>query len=73
MTEFRHIADLRSLRAAIARSPIVVRFCQAPAAARDFADWCETASPDIDAVILAWLRSHVPLRAPRLFPDWIFP
>ena len=47
-------SDLESLRAAIARSPIVVR--AAPAAA----DWATIRqSPDVDAFILAWIASHV--------------
>ena len=58
MTEFNHTADLQSLLATIAASPIVV---STPAAARDFADWCERQQPaDIDTVILGWLRSHAP-------------
>jgi hypothetical protein len=57
MTEFSDQADLPSLLAAVATSPIVVPAPQA----RDFADWCRLQQPaDIDAVILAWLRSHVP-------------
>ena len=55
MTEFNHTADLQSLLAAIAASPIVV------STPRDFADWCECQQPaDIDTVILGWLRSHAP-------------
>jgi hypothetical protein len=57
MTEFDHTADLQSLLATIAASPIVV-----PAAeARDFADWCRLQQPaDIDFVILDWLHSQAP-------------
>jgi hypothetical protein len=60
MTQFDHTADLPSLLATIAASPIVV-----PAAkARDFADWCRLQQPaDIDLVILGWLRSQA--RQPR--------
>jgi hypothetical protein len=57
MTEINHIADLQSLLAAIAVSPIVVSV----PTPRDFADWCKLQQPaDIDTVILGWLRSHVP-------------
>lgn len=57
MTDFTHTADLQSLLAAIAASPIVV-----PAVhVRDFADWCQLQQPaDIDTVILGWLRSQAP-------------
>jgi hypothetical protein len=55
MTEFSHNADLQSLRAAIAASPIVVCVPKA----RDFAEWCKLQAPaDIDTVILGWLRSQ---------------
>jgi hypothetical protein len=55
MTQFDHTADLQSLLATIAASPIVV---QTPKA-RDFADWCRLQQPaDIDLVILGWLRSQ---------------
>jgi hypothetical protein len=51
------VADLESLRAAIARSPIVVR---SAAFARPVADWATIRqSPDVDAFILAWIASHV--------------
>ena len=57
MTEFNHNAELQSLQAAIAASPIVVPTWKA----RDFADWCRHQQPaDIDTVILGWLRSHAP-------------
>jgi inactivated superfamily I helicase len=55
MPEFNHNADLQSLLAAIAASQIVVPGLNA----RDFADWCQHQQPDIDTVILGWLRSHV--------------
>jgi hypothetical protein len=50
-------ADLESLRAAIARSPIRLR----PAAVvAPVADWATIRqSPDVDAFILAWIASHV--------------
>jgi hypothetical protein len=55
MTTFNHTADLQSLRAAIAASPIVVPALNA----RDFADWCRLQQPaDIDTVILSWLRAQ---------------
>ncbi len=55
MTQFDHTADLQSLLATIAASPIVV---PAPKA-RDFADWCRLQQPaDTDLVILGWLRSQ---------------
>ena len=57
MTDFNHFADLQSLRAAIAASPIV--FVAAPKT-RDFAEWCRRQPADIDTVILDWLRSHAP-------------
>ena len=51
-------ADLESLRAAIASSPIVLRSA-APVAA----DWATIRqSPDVDAFILAWIASHVRAR-----------
>lgn len=55
MKKFQQKADLPSLVATIAASPIVV---SAPKA-RDFADWCVLQAPaDIDTVILDWLRSQ---------------
>jgi hypothetical protein len=57
MTDFNRKADLPSLRAAIAASPILV---VAAPPAPDFAAWCESQSADIDTVILGWLRSHAP-------------
>jgi hypothetical protein len=57
MTDFTHTADLQSLLAAIAASPIVVRVSEP----RDFHDWCEQQQrPDIDTAILDWLRSQRP-------------
>ena len=56
-------ADLGSLLAAIAGSPIVVAPVSRPA--RHFADWCELQKPaDIDGVILTWIASHAPARKP---------
>jgi hypothetical protein len=60
MTDFNRTADLQSLLAAIAASPIVVRVPQP----RDFHDWCERQqAQDIDTAILDWLRSQVPQSA----------
>ena len=56
MTDFTHTADLQSLLTAIAASPIVVSVPKA----RDFADWCNQQTADIDTVILGWLRSQRP-------------
>jgi hypothetical protein len=57
MTDFNYTADLQSLLAAIAASPIVVRVPEP----RDFSDWCEQQpTQDIDTAILDWLRSQVP-------------
>jgi hypothetical protein len=50
-------ADPESLRAAIARSPILLR---SAACERPVADWSTIRqSPDVDAFILAWIASHV--------------
>jgi hypothetical protein len=55
MKKFRHKADLPSLVATVAASPIIV---PAPKA-RDFTHWCALQAPaDIDTVILDWLRSQ---------------
>jgi hypothetical protein len=59
MTDFNRFADLQSLLAAIAASPIIVPAPKAP----DFAAWCQRQPADIDTVILDWLRSHVPQSA----------
>jgi hypothetical protein len=56
MTQFVEYADLQSLRAAVAASPIFVAVQEAA----DFAEWCERQGDDIDTVILDWLRSQVP-------------
>jgi hypothetical protein len=54
--------DLQLLRDTISRSPIFFR--QVSLAAR-LADWERTrVSADVDAVVLAWIGSHVP-RRPR--------
>jgi hypothetical protein len=51
------VADLKSLRAAIVRSPILLR---SATSVRPFADWAKIRqSPDVDAFILAWIASHV--------------
>jgi hypothetical protein len=55
------IPSLRALRAAVANSPIVIACAARPT--RHFADWCDLHDPvDLDAVILAWIASHVPAR-----------
>jgi hypothetical protein len=49
-------AELDELKAAIARSPIVLRRLALEAR---LADWQNTRqAPDVDDVILAWLASH---------------
>jgi len=59
----RDAADLRSLIAVVARSPIRVAAAMPSPPVLDFADWCERQKPaDIDAVVLSWLRAHKPLR-----------
>ena len=50
-------ADLESLRAAIARSPILLRSATSVAPVADWATIRQ--SPDVDAFILAWIASHV--------------
>jgi hypothetical protein len=48
--------DLQSLRAAIGRSAILVGSCTLDA---QLADWERTRrSPDVDAVVLAWIAGH---------------
>jgi hypothetical protein len=69
MTQFNDTADLRTadlhtVLAAIAASPIVLPRAlvatTTKTAARDFADWCALQGDDeIDTVILEWLRSQV--------------
>jgi hypothetical protein len=55
-------ADLESIIAAIANSPIVARRAALEAL---LADWEHTRkSPDVDEVILAWLASHMRDRKP---------
>jgi hypothetical protein len=52
----RAAADLSALVAAVANSPIVV----APASDAAFADWDRVRhSPEIDALVLAWIVGHV--------------
>lgn len=58
MTQFDHVADLQSLKAAIAASPIVVEIVEAVAPNADFAGWCGQQVADIDTVILDWLRAQ---------------
>jgi hypothetical protein len=51
-------ADLESLRVMIANSPIQVGILLLD---RRLAEWAHTRqAPDIDVVILEWIRSHVP-------------
>jgi hypothetical protein len=60
-----HKAKIRSIRAAVAGSPIVITPAAAEIPVHNFADWCERQKPaEIDAVILAWIVSHVPARTP---------
>jgi hypothetical protein len=55
-------ADLHALLALVAGSPIVAE----PAPSPSFCDWeKERKSPDVDALILAWIASHVPASAHR--------
>jgi hypothetical protein len=57
-------ADLYAVLALVAGSPIVSGPLQRPAAM--FADWeKDRKSGDIDALILAWIASHVPGTAQR--------
>ncbi len=60
-------ADQRSLRRAVATSPIILRQVFAGNLEALLADWDATRkSPDIDATILAWLASHAPRQPRRL-------
>jgi hypothetical protein len=55
MKKFQHKADLPSLLATVAASPIIVPVPRP----RNFAEWCALQAPtDIDTVILDWLRSQ---------------
>jgi hypothetical protein len=55
-------ADLDALLALVAGSRIVTE----PAPSASFSDWeKERKSPDVDALILAWIASHVPASAHR--------
>jgi hypothetical protein len=55
-------ADLESIVAAIANSPIVARRVVLEAL---LADWDKTrTSPNVDEVILAWIASHARARKP---------
>jgi hypothetical protein len=73
MTEFCIRADLETLLAAIAASPIVVlagivdvvptgTTADKPEP-RDFTEWCALQAPDVDLVILDWLRAQAPRRS----------
>jgi hypothetical protein len=54
--------DLQLLQDTISRSPI---FFRRASLAERLADWERTrVAPDVDAVVLAWIRSHV-TRRPR--------
>jgi hypothetical protein len=56
--ELPAVTDLRTLVAAVAGSPILAGAAQ-PAEAF-FADWASARkSADVDALILAWIASHV--------------
>jgi hypothetical protein len=67
MNEFRDTGMLWLLRGAVAKSPIVVPAVKVSSApAKDFAAWCER-QVDIDAVVLSWIRSQVPVRSPSSF------
>ena len=61
MKKFQRKADLPSLLATVAASPIVVpapKVAPAPKP-RKFAEWCARQAPaNIDTVILDWLRSQ---------------
>jgi hypothetical protein len=60
----RAAADLRALSALVAGSTIVSR--PAPRPQVLFSDWeTERKSADVDALILAWIASHVPGSAHR--------
>jgi hypothetical protein len=55
--ELSAAADLETLRAVIARSPIVLRSASLTGRVADWATIRQ--SPDVDAFILAWIASHV--------------
>jgi hypothetical protein len=62
-------ADLDALVGLIARSTIVLAE-PAPRSALAFSDWqAERRSADVDALILAWIASHVPGTAQRGRPN----
>jgi hypothetical protein len=64
MKSKRPASHLPTLLAVIARSPIRVLPARRPRAVS--ADWeKERKSPDIDALILAWIASHVPVAPQR--------
>jgi hypothetical protein len=55
--------DLHAFLALVASSTIVL---EEPAPRREFSDWdAKRRSPDVDALILAWIASHVPGTAQR--------
>jgi hypothetical protein len=57
-------ADLRAVRALVASSAIVLKKVAQPEPI--FSDWeKERRSGDVDALILAWIASHVPGAAHR--------
>jgi hypothetical protein len=57
-------ADLRAVLALVARSAIVLK--KAPGPEPVFTDWeKDRRSADVDALILAWIASHVPGTAHR--------
>jgi hypothetical protein len=58
-------ADLHAILALVAGSTIVLKEA-APRPEPVFSDWeTERRSPDVDALILAWIASHVPGTAQR--------
>jgi hypothetical protein len=62
-------ADLHAIFALVARSTIVLEE-PAPRPERLFADWeKDRRSADVDALILAWIASHVPGTTQRGRPN----
>jgi hypothetical protein len=58
MSDQLAVRHFHALRAAIAHSPIVL--AAAPPSARGILDWDNLRkSPDVDALILAWIAGHV--------------
>jgi len=62
-------AGLRAILGLVASSTIVLE-ATAPRPGREFSDWdAERRSADVDALILAWIASHVPGAAQRGRPN----